>query len=175
MGYRTYIGIINKTDLARACVEAQQLNLDVEASGFEKNYIIIDACRYRFCLGNLGWESDNAVYNALNEAKGADLSFDTECELSLSKDLKIIYKLADIYRQKCHKYYSEYEEHFDEKAYQFKIKNLLAGRVYQYEIPLEEFGDNLINSSEYELEMFNLLKAHREYNPETEDVIIFGY
>lgn len=181
MGYRNYVGIIDKDLLEsdKKIVGTREMTGTVQfEDSFSRNKAFINDCKWLFELGNLGWELDNIIYEIIHTNMGEDLSTDDELELFVMPNDSLL-RLANGFRQKVVNNCSEWLGKFntDNKDAELYMDLYQFVRRQKYELSEELKGDgtDFNGAYLYELAMVALLMKHREFNPEKEVLICFGY
>ena len=181
MGYRNYVGIIDKGILEsnKKILGTKEITGTVQFEcSFDRNKAFINDCKWRFELGNLGWEFDNIIYEIIHTNMGEDLSTDAELELFVMPNDSLL-RLANGFRQKVVNTFGEWLEKFntDKKDAELYMDLYQFIRRQKYELSEELKGDGTDFSDAYLYEnaMIALLMKHREFDPEKEVIICFGY
>lgn len=181
MGYRNYVGIIDKDLLEsdKKIVGTREMTGAVQfEDSFSRNKAFINDCKWRFELGNLGWELDNIIYEIIHTNMGEDLSTDDELELFVMPNDSLL-RLANGFRQKvvnnCREWLGKFNTDNKDAELYMDLYQFVRRQNYELSEELKGDGTDFNGAYLYEFAMVALLMKHREFNPEKEVLICFGY
>lgn len=176
MGYRHYLGIIDKEKLE----ELKKQKFD-DCFDFEKE--VQENCRAIFELGKL--YTDKETTDALYENWENLLEEKSDTELFVPNQ-KIFLTLANVYREKVKKYYSDIIEKIGKKFDLNILKEEQKQAIYELitdcrekinwlELQFKENAKDVEITWLYEHQMFNLMHYYLITNYEKEVIVCFAY
>lgn len=198
MGYRHYLGIIDKDKLEELRKKVytkdnfddfDEFNDYDYGQGFMRRCDIQKNCSYEHCIGKLYYLRTNDVYDALYKDK-EDLinNPDVECFIC-SQD--ILFTLANIYLKMAQAYFKDlfepfkkelterkdiFEDFTDEKKANFRrILNDINDKIYWLNRSFSEQDKNIEICDLFEYQAFNLAHIHKTIDFEKQVVICFAY
>lgn len=204
MGYRHYLGVIDKDKLEELRNKDYFLIKNGIKDGlpqYDKMFQKIDndtfwkikeSCKLEFCIGKLYYTNTDDIYDSLYNVCVRIIPEEIRDKEMFLPSQKIFFELANIYIQKAKNYYKKLIKPFIDLSKEGEIKidfeNLdkekqkglykCVENIEHNYTRLNSFRENqkdLEISWDYELEAFNLMYFHKIFNPEKEVVICYAW
>lgn len=194
MGYRHYLGIIEKDKLEKLKTKVYTKdNYDEYDEDLSQDFMrqcdIQDNCIYAHCVGKLYYMRNNDVYDALyKERENLINDCDVECFICSQN---IFFDLANIYLKLAQLYYKDLFEPFkqdlaerknifdnltDEKKANFKrILYDINDKIYWLNRCFDEKNKDISICDLFEYEAFNLIHLHKTTDFSKYVVVCYAY